>query len=46
MFAAQLATPGAPMSFVETDAEQALPPGPTRTAIVTWPLSDESWVSA
>src|ERR1019366_917049 len=42
MLAAQLATPGEPMSFDVTLAAQRLPPEPTRTVICTRPLSCES----
>ena len=42
MLAAQLATAGDPMSLPATLAEQTLPPGPTLTAMVTWPRSVES----
>jgi hypothetical protein len=42
MFAAQLATPGDPMSFDATLAEQTLPLGPMRTATVTRPRKVES----
>src|ERR1700678_2791203 len=44
-FAAQLATPGEPMSFAATALEHMLPVGPIRTATVTCPLSVESCAS-
>jgi hypothetical protein len=46
MFAAQFATAGEPMSLPATLAEQTFPPGPTLTAMVTCPRSEESLASA
>jgi hypothetical protein len=46
MLAAQLATPGEPMSFDATLAEQTFPLGPIRTATVTRPRRVESFERA